>query len=44
MSTVYTPTRTKTRNSSGDEIAKFAKRDVSVYLFILQLYKSLDPM
>ena len=28
-----------TRNSSGDEIAK---RDFSVYLFIIQLYKSLN--
>jgi len=27
-----------TRNSSGDEIAK---RDFSVYLFILQMYNSL---
>jgi len=31
----------QSRNSSGDEIAK---RDFSVYLFILQLYKSLNSM
>ena len=34
-SIVFWPFRVNTRNSSGDEIAK---RNFSVYLFILQLY------